>query len=468
MSDALRDRPRPVVNVRIVDDEQVLADTLAEFLTAEGHEVRVAYDAASALRKLAEFETEVVLCDIQLPGTSGLELLRKLRKQAPEAAVIMITAYATVDSAVEAFRHGATDYLIKPVLFDDLTARLSRISAGRALSIENQSLRRKLTRQMQSASGGIETIVGNSAAISAVKAWIVRVAPTRSNVLVTGESGTGKELAARAIHDLGSNPEAPFLPINCAAIPPDLLENQLFGHVRGAFTGADRDRAGLFVAAGEGTVFLDEIGEMPLTLQAKLLRAIENREILPVGASLPEKNRSRLVAATNKNLADEVTQGKFRPDLYYRLEVVTIPMPPLRERREDIPALVEALLARHAHRLGQVPRTVAPEALERLIAAPWPGNVRELDNLLERALILADGPVLTSSDLFRSFGRNAIASSDEPETTTTDDLREAIRAFEKRHLKRILAESGDDRRAAASRLGLGLSSLYARIKEHGL
>lgn len=468
MSEPIRNSRMPGLNVLIVDDEQVLADTLAEFLTAEGHDVRVAYEAASALKKLAGFETDVVLCDIQLPGTSGLELLRKLRAEAPEAAVIMITAYATVDSAVEAFRHGATDYLIKPVLFEDLTARLTRISTGKALSLENQGLRRKLTRQMQSASSGIETIVGRSPAISSVKAWIVRVAPTRSNVLITGESGTGKELAARAIHDLGSNPDSPFLPINCAAIPTDLLENQLFGHVRGAFTGADRDRAGLFVAAGEGTVFLDEIGEMPLTLQAKLLRAIENREILPVGASQPEKNRARLVAATNKNLAEEVAQGRFRADLYYRLEVVTIPMPPLRDRREDIPELVEALLARHANRLGQIPRTVETDALERLIGAPWPGNVRELDNLLERALILADGPVLTAADLFRSFGRNAIAPSEEADYPPADDLREAIRAFEKRHLKRILAESGEDRRAAASRLGLGLSSLYAKIKEHGL
>ncbi len=468
MPESIGKSQMPGLNVLIVDDEQVLADTLAEFLTAEGHTVKVAYDSQSALKKIEGFEADAVLCDIQLPGTSGLELLRKLRSHAPGASVIMITAYATVDSAVEAFRHGATDYLIKPVLFEDLTARLARISVGKALANENQGLRRKLTRQIRSASAGIETIVGRSAAISAVKAWIVRVAPTRSNVLVTGESGTGKELAARAIHDLGSNPEAPFLPINCAAIPPDLLENQLFGHIRGAFTGADRDRAGLFVAAGEGTVFLDEIGEMPLTLQAKLLRAIENREILPVGAAQPETNRARLVAATNKNLAAEVAQGRFRADLYYRLEVVTIPMPPLRDRRDDIPELVDALLERHAARLGQFIRSVEPEALERLIAAPWPGNVRELDNLLERALILADGPVLTSADLFRSFGRNVTGPKDESDSPLTDDLREAIRAFEKRHLKRILAESGDDRRAAAARLGLGLSSLYAKIKEHGL
>jgi DNA-binding NtrC family response regulator len=469
MPESRRTSKLPALNVLIVDDERILADTIAEFLTGEGHDVRVAYDAATALRTIADFEAEVILCDIQLPGASGLELLRQYREKAPETAVIMITAYATVDSAVEAFRHGATDYLIKPVMFEDLMARLSRIASGRTLIRENQVLRRKLARQMKSGPDGIEAIVGNSPAIASVKGWIARVAPTRSNVLITGESGTGKELAARAIHELGSNPDAPFLPINCAAIPPDLLENQLFGHIRGAFTGADRDRQGLFVAAGEGTVFLDEIGEMPLPLQAKLLRAIENREILPVGANHPEKNRARLVVATNKNLADEAAQGRFRPDLYYRLEVVTIPMPPLRERREDIPALVESLLNRHAVRSGQAVKSVDTEALERLISHAWPGNVRELDNLLERALILADGPILTSDDLFRGFGRNTIPhENDDLEATNSEDLRDASRSFEKRHLKRILAECCDDRRAASTRLGLSLSSLYAKIKEHGL
>ncbi len=469
MPDFERHSKLPGLNMLVVDDERILADTLAEFLTGEGHAVRVAYDASTAVRALDDSEVDVILCDIQLPGSSGLEVLKQVRAKRPEAAAIMITAWATVESAVEAFRHGATDYLIKPVLFEDLTARLARIAMNRALTRENQGLKRKLARQMRSAPAGIESIVGHGPAISAVKGWIARVAPTRSNVLITGESGTGKELAARAIHDLGPNPDAPFLPINCAAIPADLLENQLFGHVRGAFTGADRDRPGLFVAAGEGTVFLDEIGEMPSKLQAKLLRAIENREILPVGAAAAEPNRARLVAATNKDLAEEVTRGQFRPDLYYRLDVVSIPMPPLRDRREDIPDLVEALLARHADRLGQISRSVEPDALERLVAAPWPGNVRELDNLLERALILADGPVLTSADLFRSFGRNAIGpAADETETRLTDDLRDAMRAFEKRHLKRILAECGDDRKSAAARLGLGLSSLYAKIKEHGL
>ena len=457
----------PGLRVLVVDDECVLADTLAEFLSGEGHSAAVAYDARTAMEKAKSFDPEVVLCDIQLPGSSGLDLLETLRNQRPETSVIMITAYATVDSAVAAFRHGASDYLIKPVLFEDLTARLARIGAMKTLTTENAGLRKKLARQ-STAKSGIEAIVGNGRAIAAVKAWIARVAPTRSNVLITGESGTGKELAARAIHDLGTAPEAPFLPINCAAIPGELLENQLFGHVRGAFTGADRDRQGLFAAAGDGTVFLDEIGDMPQPLQAKLLRVIENREILPVGASRPETLRARVVAASNRNLAEEAKAGRFRADLFYRLDVVTIPMPSLRDRREDIPELARTLLAKHADRQGKFMTGIAPEAMERLIERPWPGNVRELDNLLERAVILADAPLLTSAELFHVFGAGASPVPETAETAAPDDLRDALRAYEKRHVKRVLAECGDDRRAAAARLGLGLSSLYAKVKEHGL
>ena len=313
--------------------------------------------------------------------------------------------------------------------------------------------------------------------MQSVKRWIMRVGPTRSNVLITGESGTGKELAARALHDLGDAPEAPFLAINCAAIPSELLENQLFGHVKGAFTGADRDRDGLFAAAAGGSVFLDEIGELAIGLQSKLLRVIENREILPVGANRPVKVHARIIAATNKDLAEEAKAGRFRPDLFYRLNGVTVPMPPLAARREDIAELALFLVQKHADRMGKPIEGISTTALERLRQRDWPGNVRELDNLLERAVILADGGELTEEELFpphdswqRPTGQ-PLANSPQalylPEDTT-DDLRDAIREFEKSHLKRILAECGDDRRKAAARLGLGLSSLYAKIKEHAL
>jgi transcriptional regulator with PAS, ATPase and Fis domain len=298
----------------------------------------------------------------------------------------------------------------------------------------------------------------------AVKAMIRKVGPARNNVLITGESGTGKELVARALHALGPDPDSPFLAINAAAIPHDLLETQLFGHVRGAFTGADRDHTGLFVAAGHGTVFLDEVGELALATQAKLLRAIENKEVFPVGGTRPVPLAVRVIAATNKDLAAEVEAGRFRADLFYRLNVVSIPMPPLRERREDIPELISSLLVRNARRLGKHIEGLDNEAIRRLTAAPWKGNVRELENALERALILAEGPILTTLD----FSPGVLGDVDEPTTDEPNggtDLRTALRAYERQHIGRVLSDCGDDKREAARRLGLGLSSLYRKVEE---
>lgn len=458
--------------ILIVDDERVLACTMAEFLASEGYEVATAHDATAAMSELARFEPEIVLCDIQMPGTSGLQLLKKMEEARRGISVIMITAYATVESAIAAFHSGARDYLIKPVMFDDLTARLEHILQFRQLSRENAVLKQKISRRSMQ-QPGIEALVGSSQVMQRVKEWIMRVGPARSNVLITGESGTGKELAARALHDLGDAPEAPFLAINCAAIPAELLENQLFGHVKGAFTGADRDRDGLFAAAGAGSVFLDEIGELAIGLQSKLLRVIENREIMPVGANRPVRVHARVIAATNKDLADEAKAGRFRPDLFYRLNVVTVPMPPLAARREDIAELARFLVQKHADRMGKLIEGISAEALEKLKMRDWPGNVRELDNLLERAVILSDGGQIGESDLFHMLeGWSGAGAGDAIahvfNNEQTDDLRDAIREFEKSHLKRILAECGDDRRKAAARLGLGLSSLYAKIKEHAL
>lgn len=458
--------------ILIVDDERVLAGTMAEFLASEGYEVATAHDAAGALNEVSRFEPEIVLCDIQLPGTSGLQLLKKIEEVRPGVSVVMITAYATVESAIAAFHSGARDYLIKPVQFDDLTARLEHILQFRQISRENAVLKRKINRRAMH-QPGIEALVGSSVVMQRLKGWIMRVGPARSNVLITGESGTGKELAARALHDLGDAPEAPFLAINCAAIPSELLENQLFGHIKGAFTGADRDRDGLFAAAGSGSVFLDEIGELAIGLQSKLLRVIENREILPVGANRPVKVHARVIAATNKDLTEEAKAGRFRPDLFYRLNVVTVPMPPLAARREDIPELARFLVQKHADRMGKLIEGISVGALERLSRRDWPGNVRELDNQLERAVILSDGGVISESDLFHTLGAWDVASTNQPPAQIgmvdpVDDLRDAMREFEKNHLKRILTECGDDRRKAAARLGLGLSSLYAKIKEHTL
>jgi DNA-binding NtrC family response regulator len=442
--------------ILVVDDEPLIRDTLAEYLGQEGFEVAACADAETALRLAGERRFDVALCDVQLPGIDGIELLGRLRQLSSETFVLLITAYATVENAVEAFQRGAHDYLMKPILLDDVLNKIRRLLAYRNLYLENQALRRELSRDDDS-----DQVVGRSAAMQRVFEMVRKVGPTRSTVLLVGESGTGKELIARAIHRLGAAADARFLPINCAAIPHDLLENQLFGHRRGAFTGADRDQAGVFVHAGAGTVFLDEIAELPPGTQAKLLRAIEQKEILPVGANEPVTVEARILAATNKNLGREVEQGRFREDLYYRLNVVTIAVPPLRERRDDIPELVEFLLAKHARSLGKHITGVAHETMQFLLACRWKGNIRELENVLQRAVILGEGPLMTPSDLPPDL---APVPGDP---ALVDDLGEAVRRFERQHIERILRQT-PDKKEAARRLGMGLSSLYRKIAELGI
>jgi DNA-binding NtrC family response regulator len=337
--------------------------------------------------------------------------------------------------------------------------------AHRALHLENQWLRKELNRDHDPGQ-----IVGRGPAMQQVMALARKVAPTRSTVVITGESGTGKELIARAIYEWGAEKAAGgagrvapsrFVAVNCAAIPHDLLENQLFGHRKGAFTGADRDQAGVFVHAGAGVVFLDEIGELPSAVQAKLLRAIEQKEVLPVGADEPIRVEARVLAATNKDLRREVEAGRFREDLFYRLNVVCVHVPPLRERREDIPDLVTHLLAKHAAALGKRLHGVTHEAMRLLLACGWRGNVRELDNALQRAAIFAEGPLVAPADLPPDL------APAEGDPALVDDLGEAVKRFEKEHIERILRQT-PDKREAARRLGMGLSSLYRRIAELGI
>lgn len=442
--------------ILVVDDEPIIRESLGEFLTQEGFAVTMCGSAEDALAQANASCFDLVLCDIQLPGIDGLELLHRLLKISPETFVILITAYGTVESAVAAFQRGAHDYLMKPILLDEVLAKIRRLLAYRALHLENQWLRRELNRDIDS-----ETIVGSSQAMQRVLDMVHKVAPTPSTVLLAGESGTGKEVIAHAIHRQSKNADARFLAVNCAAIPHDLLENQLFGHRKGAFTGADRDQAGVFVHAGKGTVFLDEIAEIPLATQAKMLRAIEMKEVLPVGANEPVAVEARVLTATNKNLAKEVEAGRFREDLYYRLNVVCITLPPLRERREDIPDLVEYLLARQVRTLGKHISGVSHEAMQILLACPWKGNVRELDNALQRAVILGEGPLVTPGDLPPDLA----PQTDDPHLV--DDLGEAVRRFEKQHIERLLRRV-PDKKEAARFLGVGLSSLYRRIAELGV
>ena len=442
--------------ILIVDDEPIIRDSLAEFLTQEGFAVTASGSAEEALRRAQETSFAVAICDVQLPGMDGLALLDRLLKISPETFVLLITAYGTVESAVAAFQRGAHDYLMKPILLDEVLAKIRRLLAYRELHLENQWLRRELHRVEDA-----DMVVGHSPAMQRVMAMVRKVAPTPSTVLLVGESGTGKELLARAIHRQAANAEARFLAVNCAAIPHELLENQLFGHRRGAFTGADRDQSGLFIHAGAGTVFLDEIGELPLATQAKMLRALEQKEILPVGANEPVAFEARIITATNKNLAKEVEAGRFREDLYYRLNIVNIALPPLRERREDIPDLVQRLLAKHSGALGKHITGVTHETMQILLACPWKGNIRELENALQRAVILGDGPLLTPADLPPDLA----PIPDDP--GLVEDLAEAVRRFEKQHLVRLLRRL-PDKKEAARRLGMSLSSLYRRIAELGI
>jgi DNA-binding NtrC family response regulator len=439
-----------------VDDETVIRDTLAEYLTQEGFAVDACASGEQALERAAERRYDVALCDVQLPGIDGIELLERLLKLSPQTFVLLVTAFATVENAVEAFQRGAHDYLMKPILLDEVLGKVRRMLQYRDVFQENQDLRRELNRRYDP-----DQIVGRGPAMQKVFDLVSKVAPTRSTVLITGESGTGKELIARAIHRRGPDPDARFLAVNCAAIPTDLLENQLFGHRKGAFTGADRDQAGLFVHAGAGTVFLDEIGELSQATQAKLLRAIEQKEVLPVGANEPVQVAARVLAATNKDLRKEVEAGRFREDVYYRLNVVTVALPPLRDRREDIPDLVEFLLAKHTRELGKPITGVAHETMQLLRACPWRGNVRELDNVLQRAVILGEGPLVTPADL----PPDLLPSADDP--SAVDELDGAVDRFKKLHIERILRQT-PDKREAARRLNVGLSSLYRFIADLGI
>ena len=458
---------RQSARILIVDDEPIIRETLAEYLGQEGYEVSSVETGELAVEAAARSKFDVVLCDVTLPGIDGLEVLGRVLNLSPDTAVILITAYATVETAVEAFQRGAHDYLIKPVILHDVKAKIDRALKTRDLFRENQWLRRELSRDdgRPDAAGGM--VLGTSPAMRRVLELARRVGPTGSTVLILGESGTGKELLAGAIHRFAQvNKPKPgrFLAVNCAAIPPELLENQLFGHRKGSYTGADRDSAGLFAHAGCGTVFLDEIGELPLSTQAKLLRAIEQKEVFPVGADEPVKVEARILAATNKSLEHEVKAGNFREDLYYRLNVVSIRLPSLRERREDIPELADFLLAKHARAVGKKMQGVAHDAMGRLMGHAWKGNIRELDNVLQRAVILGEGPLVRLCDLPPDIAGVHPAEFDP---FGTEKLNAAVERFEKLHIERILGDTAD-KREAAKRLNISLSSLYRKIEQYAV
>jgi two-component system, NtrC family, response regulator AtoC len=450
----------PALNVLVVDDEPALRQIVAAALRKAGHGVDTAGSAADALGKLARGEIDVVITDVFMPVTDGIELIQLARKQGSSATFTVLTAFASVDSAIQAIKAGAHDYITKPVRNEELLLRLNQIAAMRGLCDENQALRNLVL-------GGTGRFHFASPAMQEIERLVTRVAPTMSTVLIGGESGTGKGMTARQIHELSPRREGPFIPVNCGAIPENLLESEFFGRTKGAFTSADKSRKGLFVQAHGGTIFLDEIGELPVGMQTKLLHVIEHKEVRPLGSEQVHRVDVRIIAATNQDLPRFVAEGRFREDLFFRLSVFQMRMPPLRERRADMRALIRFILAHHGARDGAAALTLDPEAEDILAHYSWPGNVRQLENVLHRAAILADNGRIRAADL-------------PPEVTHSDShmvaaavstaggatLRERVRAFELRLIQQAIDECGGDRRVAAQRLGIGLSSLYRKLEDY--
>ena len=440
---------KPRRSVLILEDEEIIRTTMREFLQAEGYAVEAAATVAQALQAARARDFDVAICDVQLPDGDGVSALRRLQQLNPETAVLVITAYATVENAVEAFKAGAFDYLVKPVIFEDLINKLDRLFQNRELYLENQALRRELARR-----DDFEQIVGSSKAIAELQATIRKVAVTNSNVLLAGETGTGKELVARAIHAAGPKKHEKFLAVNCGTRPIELLESQLFGARSG-------EQPGIFRHAGEGTVFLDEVAELPMGTQAELLRAIEYQEIMPVGGPEAVRVSARIIVSTTRNLMREVAEGRFQEDLFYRLDSLKIRIPPLRERLDDVPELVDFFVAKHSRAMGKRVTGVTSETVRLLMSAHWKGNVRQLDNAIERAVMMCDGEQIGPKDLPPDLLGIGQVLPD------TDDLRSALRHYERLHISRVLRQ-WPDKREAAKRLKLGLSSLYRKIEELGV
>ncbi len=449
------------LQVLVVDDEPAIRQVVASQLRKVGHSVEQAGDGEAAMERLAKGDVDIVLCDIKLPGLSGIEVLRQARAVGIDTAFIMMTAFASVDTAIEAIKAGAADYMIKPLNNEELLHRLTKVGDLRGLRAENRVLRRLVLGSSR------EVFSFNSPAMREMEHMAAKVSPTNSTVLITGESGTGKGVVARLIHQQSPRADGPFIPVNCGAIPENLVESEFFGHTRGAFTGADKVRKGLFLEADGGTIFLDEIGELPLSMQVKMLHVIEQKEVRPVGGEQARPVDVRIITATNRDLTEMVAQGKFREDLYFRLSVFHIHVPPLRERRQDISALVKFLLQRNTRRMGSTTTqiTLDPGVEEVLVNYDWPGNVRELENVIDRVLVMADSGHITLADLPPQITKIAPPSSPGIGQQFSGTLREQVRKYEVDIILRAIEEAGGDRRAAAQKLDIGLSSLYRKLEE---
>jgi DNA-binding NtrC family response regulator len=440
--------------ILLAEDEALLRKILTGLFEGEGFRVVAAATGREALDRFAAERVDVVVADIRMPEIEGLDLLDRLKTVDPEVLVIIMTAFSSVESAVSALRKGAYDYVVKPFINDDLVHSVRNALRQRELFLENRALRRELDR-----AHSFDQIIGASDAVQELLSLVGKVAGTNASILITGESGTGKELVARAVHFHSARARGPFLPINCGALNENLLEAELFGYEKGAFTGAASAREGLLKTADGGTIFLDEIGEMPTALQVKLLRALQEREVLPVGGRATVPFDARVVAATNRDLEDEVRAGRFREDLFYRLNVIPLRVPPLRERAGDVPLLARHFAARFAREMGAEEVQFAPDALAALAGYGWPGNIRELMNAVERAVALSGGAIGVEHLPERVRGARPTTNDPEGTVITLDEL-------ERRHILAALERTDGNKTRAAELLGIDLSTLYRKLKRY--
>lgn len=444
-------------NILVVDDERSIRDSLELVLKEEGYEVATASDGNQAMELLQNRDFDIMITDLKMPGMDGIQLTKHCLQTYPQTSVIIITAYGSLETAIEALRLGAYDYILKPFEFDDVLIKVQNLIKHKELILENQALRREIHARYD-----FSNIVGQSPQMKEVFKLIEKVAKTKGNVLITGKSGTGKELVARAIHYNSDRANKPFVAINCGAIVGTLMESEFFGHKKGSFTGAIRDKDGYFKIANGGTLFLDEVGDIPLHLQVKLLRAIEEGVILPVGGTTPIQIDVRIIAATNRDLLKDIEEGRFRDDLYYRLNVVEIKLPSLNERKEDIPLLVDHFIKKYNYELKRRVLGTDNETMRILMNYPWKGGIRELENVIERALILCEGDYITKKDLPPNMVQ------DEYLSTVPDRLKDAVAAFEREHILNILRRTENNKEEAAKLLDISLSSLYRKMDELGI
>jgi DNA-binding NtrC family response regulator len=444
--------------ILVVEDEEGMREFLKILLAKEGYEVTAFEDGSAALERFKEENFQVVITDLKMPGMSGMDLLARVKEIDPSVPVIIMTGHGSMETAIEAVNKDAFAYLLKQARNDEIKQLVKKAVEMRMLQKENRLLKQQLKKNLAE-----KPTIGKSQKIRQVFALVDKVAETDSTILIFGESGTGKELVAREIHLKSNRADGPFVSINCGALPEPLLESELFGHVRGSFTGAVRDKDGLFAVAKGGTFFLDEVGETSPTIQVKLLRVLQEREVIPVGGVKAIKVDARLIAATNADLERDVETGKFRADLFYRLNVIPVRIPPLRERKDDIPLLVEHFLKTYSETSGKPLKTISPDAFDILNRHDWPGNVRELENAIERAVILQDGRIIMPEDLpekLRSRGKDRSESVVSVTNLTLDEL-------EREYLLKVLEETSWHKKRAAAILGINASTLYRKLQRYG-